>query len=178
MKTTDHNADLPCFERTSKRRKGFPSETRVKRGLRFVRGGEKELVEKLGRNDPCPCGSGKRFQALLPTLGPVSTAPSGTSIGGEEGAYRALELALKANPSRVFHEKRLVWRVAHRRAHWACAVDDVRPVLRLKSAFRKFGSDQDFDLVKGQLELFEGLLSTIIGKAIEFCHVRPRLCPA
>ena len=55
-----------AFEVTSKRRKGFPSETRVKRGLRSVRGGEKELVEKLGRNDPCPCGSGKSFQALLP----------------------------------------------------------------------------------------------------------------
>jgi uncharacterized protein YecA (UPF0149 family) len=50
---------------TSKRRKGFPSETRVKRGHRVVRGG-KELVEKLGRNDPCPCGSGSLFQALLP----------------------------------------------------------------------------------------------------------------
>ena len=56
----------PPFEVTSKRRKGFPSETRVKRGLRFVRGGEKELVEKLGRRDPCPCGSGKSFQTLLP----------------------------------------------------------------------------------------------------------------
>lgn len=56
----------PAFEVTSKRRKGFPSETRVKRGLRFVRGGEKELVEKLGRRDPCPCGSGKSFQTLLP----------------------------------------------------------------------------------------------------------------
>ncbi len=55
-----------AFERTSKRRKGFPSETRVKRGLRFVRGGEVELVEKLGRNDPCPCGSGRRFQGMLP----------------------------------------------------------------------------------------------------------------
>ncbi len=55
-----------AFEVTSKRRKGFPSEMRVKRGLRFVRGGEKELVEKLGRNDPCPCGSAKSFLALLP----------------------------------------------------------------------------------------------------------------
>jgi len=55
-----------AFEVTSKRRKGFPSETRVKRGFRFVRGGQKELVEKLGRNDPCPCNSGKSFQALLP----------------------------------------------------------------------------------------------------------------
>jgi len=53
------------FEITSKRRKGFPSETRVKRGLRIVHG-EKELQEKLGRNDPCPCGSGRSFQKLLP----------------------------------------------------------------------------------------------------------------
>jgi len=46
----------------------------VKRGLRFVRGGEVELVEKLGRNDPCPCGSGHRFQAMLPAIRPVSMA--------------------------------------------------------------------------------------------------------
>jgi hypothetical protein len=53
------------FEITSKRRKGFPSETRVKRGLRIVHD-EKELQEKLGRNDPCPSGSGRSFQKLLP----------------------------------------------------------------------------------------------------------------
>jgi uncharacterized protein YecA (UPF0149 family) len=45
----------------SKRRKGFPSETRVKRGIRVVRG-NKLLEEKLGRNDLCQCGSGKRFK--------------------------------------------------------------------------------------------------------------------
>lgn len=46
-----------------KRRKGFPSETKVKRGRRGVRTelGLKEFVEKLGRQDLCPCGSGKRF---------------------------------------------------------------------------------------------------------------------
>ena len=49
-----------AFEVTSKRRKGFPSETHVKRGVRIV-GGHKQLVEKLGRNDPCPCRSGRRF---------------------------------------------------------------------------------------------------------------------
>jgi uncharacterized protein YecA (UPF0149 family) len=49
----------------SKRRKGFPSETQVKRGDRVVHG-HKELIEKLGRNDPCPCGSRRSFQALLP----------------------------------------------------------------------------------------------------------------
>ena len=48
------------FEITSKRRKGFPSETRVKRGVRVVHG-NKELQEKLGRNDLCPCGSGRSF---------------------------------------------------------------------------------------------------------------------
>ncbi|HET7234149.1 MAG TPA: SEC-C metal-binding domain-containing protein [Longimicrobium sp.] len=32
-------------------------------------------MEKLGRNDLCPCGSAKRFQALLHALGPVSMAP-------------------------------------------------------------------------------------------------------
>lgn len=52
------------FEVTSKRREGFPSEARVKRGDRFVNG-NKELSEKLGRNDPCPCESGRRFQELL-----------------------------------------------------------------------------------------------------------------
>jgi hypothetical protein len=26
--------------------------------------GDKELIEKLGRNDLCPCGSGRRFQDL------------------------------------------------------------------------------------------------------------------
>ena len=45
----------------SKRRKVFPSETQVKRGVRIV-GDGKLLAEKLGRNDLCPCDSGKRFK--------------------------------------------------------------------------------------------------------------------
>jgi uncharacterized protein YecA (UPF0149 family) len=53
-----------AFEVTSKRRKGFPSETRVGRGVRIVHG-DKELTEKLGRNDPCPCDSMRLFQAVL-----------------------------------------------------------------------------------------------------------------
>jgi hypothetical protein len=36
--------------------------------------GTKELVEKLGRNDPCPCGSARLFQALLPAFGMLSMA--------------------------------------------------------------------------------------------------------
>ena len=37
------------------------SETHVKRGRRVVHG-NKELHERLGRNDPCPCGSGKKYK--------------------------------------------------------------------------------------------------------------------
>jgi len=53
-----------AFTTMSKRRRGFPSESGVKRGDRIVRG-TKELSEKLGRNDPCPCGSTRLFQAML-----------------------------------------------------------------------------------------------------------------
>jgi hypothetical protein len=63
----------------SKRRNGFPSETQVKRGDRTVRGGEIELLERLGNNDPCPCGSGRRFQELLPEQRPLLTAPAATT---------------------------------------------------------------------------------------------------
>jgi uncharacterized protein YecA (UPF0149 family) len=55
---------ITAFERASKRRKGYPFETRVKRGYRVARG-DKHLIEKLGRNDPCPCRSGRRFQEML-----------------------------------------------------------------------------------------------------------------
>ena len=46
---------------------GYASETQVRRGDRVVHG-DKELIEKLGRNDLCPCGSGQRFQEMLPAL--------------------------------------------------------------------------------------------------------------
>jgi uncharacterized protein YecA (UPF0149 family) len=49
----------------SKRRRGYPSETKVKVGVQMVHVENlppKELVEKLGRNDLCPCGSRKRFK--------------------------------------------------------------------------------------------------------------------
>ncbi|MEL6400037.1 MAG: SEC-C metal-binding domain-containing protein [Cyanobacteria bacterium J06626_4] len=36
----------------------------MKRGVRIVHG-DKELQEKLGNNDLCPCGSGRCFQAML-----------------------------------------------------------------------------------------------------------------
>jgi uncharacterized protein YecA (UPF0149 family) len=57
-KTARTFALLKCMR---KRRKGYPSEMRVKRGRRIVNG-NKELIEKLGRNDLCPCNSGLRFR--------------------------------------------------------------------------------------------------------------------
>ncbi|HEY3245076.1 MAG TPA: nucleic acid-binding protein [Phycisphaerae bacterium] len=56
-----------------KRRRGFPSETQVRRGPRGVSTqlGDKEFVEKLGRDDLCPCGSGRCFQTLLPADRPL-----------------------------------------------------------------------------------------------------------
>lgn len=67
-----------AFEPMSKRRRGFPSERQVKRGLQIVHG-DKWLEEKLGRNDPCPCGSGRRFQELLHAPRPLSTAGDATT---------------------------------------------------------------------------------------------------
>jgi SEC-C motif len=71
-----------AFQVTSKRRKGFPSETGVKRGDRIVRG-VKELAEKLGRNDPCPCGSARSFQALLLAQWLLLTARIGITTGAD-----------------------------------------------------------------------------------------------
>ncbi len=62
--TTSITTNSPAFTRSSKRRNGYPSETNVKRGDRVVHG-DKELIEKLGRNDPCICGSERRFQEVL-----------------------------------------------------------------------------------------------------------------
>src|SRR3954451_15910153 len=85
----------------SKRRKGFPSETKVKRGARVVHG-EKELEERLGRNDLCPCGSGRRFKTCCrnagcfrrrepaPLLSENESSPPGFSPGGSvPGSWRS-----------------------------------------------------------------------------------------
>ena len=71
FRLTPRKGGVPCpdatlttrsfFETMSKRRRGFPSETQVKAGIRVVHG-DKQLEEKLGRNDLCPCGSSKRFK--------------------------------------------------------------------------------------------------------------------
>ncbi|HEX8600072.1 MAG TPA: SEC-C metal-binding domain-containing protein [Chloroflexia bacterium] len=74
MRWTTTSSNSPkrstAFEPMSKRRRGYPSERAVKRGSRVVHG-HKELMEKLGKDDLCPCGSGRRFQAVLPQLRPL-----------------------------------------------------------------------------------------------------------
>lgn len=91
----------------SKRRRGYPSETKVQRGHRVVHG-DKELMEKLGRNDPCPCGSGRRFQIVLSPQRPLSTASRATitsesdpRIGDREAEGSGL-LTRTASPPRRF----------------------------------------------------------------------------
>ena len=79
------------FEITSKRRKGFPSETRVQRGVRVVHG-DKELREKLGRNDPCPCGSGRRFKKCCLCSGRFDGSPRNYFFQGQ------LKLACRCPP--------------------------------------------------------------------------------
>jgi hypothetical protein len=53
------------------------SETNVKWGRRVVHG-DKEVNEKLGRNDPCPCGSGRMFKRCCRNSGFFSTGFRGT----------------------------------------------------------------------------------------------------
>jgi uncharacterized protein YecA (UPF0149 family) len=67
---TTTNTRTTAFKPTCKRRKGYLSETNVKRGIRVIHR-NKDLHEKLGRNDLCPCGSGRKFQKVLPPLRPL-----------------------------------------------------------------------------------------------------------
>lgn len=57
----------------SKRRRGYPSETHVKRGRRFIKGGEIELSGKLGRPitciGPAPAVRDAGFKACCMTSG-------------------------------------------------------------------------------------------------------------
>ncbi|WP_425542409.1 SEC-C metal-binding domain-containing protein [Sphingomonas oligophenolica] len=61
----------------------------MKRGFRFVHG-DIELLEKLGRNDPCPCGSGKRFQGMLPRRRPLSMGWNAMIIIGRKKRGRRI----------------------------------------------------------------------------------------
>jgi hypothetical protein len=90
-----------AFEITRKRRKRFSSEARVKRGDRVVPG-NKEPIEKLGRNDPCPCGSGGRFQALLHAFWRIRWQRSGLLLlVRQDELYRGRGWCSRSAPSSV-----------------------------------------------------------------------------
>ena len=40
-------------------------------------------MEKLGRNDPCPCGSGRAFQEMLPEIGKLLMAKGEMTISAK-----------------------------------------------------------------------------------------------
>lgn len=67
----------------SNRRKGFPSETQVKRGVRIV-GGDKLLEEKLGRNDLCPMRQQQTLQEVLPQKGTLLMGSTATTTFRDE----------------------------------------------------------------------------------------------
>jgi uncharacterized protein YecA (UPF0149 family) len=46
----------------------------LEEGVRQVGHDAKELVENVGKNDPCPCGLGKKVPPLLPPVRSVLTA--------------------------------------------------------------------------------------------------------
>jgi hypothetical protein len=91
------------FETASKRRRRFPSsESRVKTGDR-VAGIDTEFVEKLGRYDPCPCGSGRRFPPVLPQHRQIrSLAPRPTATSGTATSSSSQTRALKSEDPQAF----------------------------------------------------------------------------
>lgn len=97
------------FETMSKRRRGFPSETQVKRGVRIVHS-DKLLDEKLGRNDRCPCGSQKRFRKCCLREGcfdGVRTPHLFGATGTEDDKHMSEpdSVAFIADNSRIVEEK-------------------------------------------------------------------------
>ncbi|MBG89716.1 MAG: hypothetical protein CMO80_22845 [Verrucomicrobiales bacterium] len=63
-----HRLRRPSLFRT------LQQETQVGKGRRVVYG-EKELHEKIGRNDLCPCGSGRRFKRCCMGSGEFDGSP-------------------------------------------------------------------------------------------------------
>ena len=106
----------------------------MKRGLRFVHG-DKELIEKLGRNDPCPCGSGLRFQAVLSGDGLLSMAPNAMIIGeidpaGAGESQPRIRLRQLCRPSCALPDS--LKAAVHSVAHLGGKLSAKRPVLARK----------------------------------------------
>jgi hypothetical protein len=71
-----------AFERSSKRRKGFPSETRVKKGDRVVHG-DKELIRETRPQRPVPVRLGALVSGIAAWAADGSTARRGSTIADE-----------------------------------------------------------------------------------------------
>jgi len=57
--------------------------------------------QKLGRNDPCPCGSGRRFQEVLHALRAVRRLPARTLLSAESSAGEASPAVFIASCERI-----------------------------------------------------------------------------
>lgn len=112
----DQRRAARVFEPMSKRRRGFPSETHVLRGVRVVHG-DKLLEEKLGRNDLCPCGSGRRFRKCCRNGGGFRRRQPSLLLSANDGrppahntragsAYRYIDLDM---PNRVHDHPQLIY---------------------------------------------------------------------
>jgi hypothetical protein len=70
------------FERTGKRRKGFPSETHVKKGDRVVHG-DKELIRETRAQRSVPVRFGALVSGIAAWAAGGSTARCGSTIADE-----------------------------------------------------------------------------------------------
>jgi len=52
----------------------------------------RKLVERLGRKDLCPCGSGRRFQELLPAFRGILMVPTGAT------SFRSKDIEGRSEP--------------------------------------------------------------------------------
>jgi hypothetical protein len=102
----------------SKRRKGFPSETQVKRGRRIVHG-DKELTEKVGRNDPCPCESGKLFKKCCRNSGCFRRREPGLLLFGNECLGTVRVVAGRSESQRIWDDGTRLGRNDFQDTHFA-----------------------------------------------------------
>ena len=114
----------------------------MKKGLRIVHG-DKELIEKLGRNDLCPCDSKRRFQKLLSPKRQIRRfAPRLLFLGNKKKRIQILECAflLKTNPIGwflVMRKRNARFRLEKRRAHLQRALRHQAGEMRLVGALRE-----------------------------------------
>ena len=99
MRTPEEAAEMDRQYQMRKRRE--------QREMQMVGGGAlekpKQVIrrEKVGRNDPCPCGSGKKFKKCHGAGGPGAAGPGarGSGAGGPEAAGPAVRVPKGGGPT-------------------------------------------------------------------------------